>query len=77
MTMGKSRIQKTKGVIPRMVWSVFDGIYNAPEHVEFLVKISIVELYQEKIRDLLDTSKENLKIHEDKNRGIYIADVTE
>ncbi len=35
-----------QGVIPRMVWSVFDGIYNAPEHIEFLVKISIVELYQ-------------------------------
>ena len=27
-----------------MVWSVFDGIYNAPEHIEFLVKISIVGL---------------------------------
>lgn len=26
-----------QGVIPRMIWTVFDGIYSAPEHVEFLV----------------------------------------
>ena len=66
-----------QGVIPRMIWSVFDGIYSAPEHIEFLVKISIVELYQERIRDLLDTSKDNLQIREDKEKGIYIADLTE
>ena len=31
----------------------------------------------EKIRDLLDISKTNLKIREDKARGVYIQDVTE
>ncbi len=31
----------------------------------------------EKIKDLLDPSKTNLKIHEDKVKGIYIAEVTE
>ncbi len=66
-----------QGVIPRMIWTVFDGIYSAPESVEFLVKISIVEIYQERIRDLLSTAKDNLKIKEDPNKGIYIADVTE
>lgn len=31
----------------------------------------------EKIRDLLDVTKDSLKIREDKIRGIYIDDVTE
>lgn len=31
----------------------------------------------EKIRDLLNPAKNNLKVHEDKIKGIYIADVTE
>jgi kinesin family protein 5 len=31
----------------------------------------------EKIRDLLDTAKVNLSIHEDKNRCAYVKDVTE
>ncbi len=68
-----------RGVIPRMIWTVFDGIYSAPESVEFLVKISIVELYRENIWDLLSNEKErmNLKIKEDKSKGIFIQGVTE
>jgi len=66
-----------QGVIPRMVWSIFDGIYHSDEHIEFLVKVSIVEIYNERIRDLLDPKKDNLKVHEDKARGVFIGDVTE
>jgi len=66
-----------QGIMPRMVWTVFDGIYHADEHVEFLVKVSLVEIYQERVRDLLDPLKDNLKIHEDKARGVFLGDVTE
>lgn len=66
-----------QGVIPRMVWSIFDGIYNADEHIEFLVKVSIVEIYNERIRDLLDPKKDNLKVREEKARGVFIEEVTE
>jgi len=65
------------GVIPRMVWSIFDGIYHADDYIEFLVKVSIVEIYNERIRDLLDPKRDNLKIHEDKARGVFIGEVTE
>eukprot|EP00439_Symbiodinium_sp_Y106_P027874 s3699_g3.t1 len=65
------------GVIPRMVWSIFDGIDHAADYIEFLVKVSIVEIYNERIRDLLDPKKDNLKIHEDKARGVFIGEVTE
>eukprot|EP00931_Biecheleriopsis_adriatica_P100867 TRINITY_DN76109_c0_g1_i1.p1 TRINITY_DN76109_c0_g1~~TRINITY_DN76109_c0_g1_i1.p1 ORF type:complete len:719 (-),score=187.13 TRINITY_DN76109_c0_g1_i1:30-2186(-) len=65
------------GVIPRMVFSIFDGIYHADDYIEFLVKVSIVEIYNERIRDLLDPKKDNLKIHEDKARGVFIGEVTE
>jgi len=66
-----------QGVIPRMVWSIFDGIYHADESIEFLVKVSIVEIYNERIRDLLNPKKDNLKVHEDKSRGVSIGEVTE
>lgn len=66
-----------QGIIPRMVRTVFNRIETASENIEFTVKISMIEIYMEKIKDLLDTSKDNLKIHEDKTRGVYIADVTE
>lgn len=65
------------GIIPRMVSTVFDNIMNADEDLEFQVKVAYCEIYMEKIKDLLDTSKVNLKVHEDKSRGVYIADLTE
>ena len=74
---GKIDSPELQGVIPRMVKTIFSKIENASEDIEFTVKISMVEIYKETIKDLLDPTKTNLKIHEDKMRGIYIADVTE
>jgi len=45
--------------------------------MEFTVKVSMIEIYMEKIQDLLDRSKTNLKVAEDKVKGIFIQDVTE
>lgn len=69
--------EELKGIIPRMVRTVFDTIADSPDHLEFTVKVSYAEIYMEKIRDLIDTTKTNLKIHEDRSRGVYIADLTE
>ena len=49
-----------QGIIPRMVRTVFARIETAGEHIEFTVKISMIEIYKEKIRDLLDPTKDNL-----------------
>ena len=60
-----------------MVQQVFDYINSAPEEIEFTVKVSMIEIYREKIRDLIEPSKTNLQIHEEKSIGIYVKDVTE
>jgi len=60
-----------------MVKTVFERIDQASEDIEFTVKVSMIEIYMEKIKDLLDPSKTNLKVNEDKVKGLYIADVTE
>ncbi|XP_066337648.1 uncharacterized protein [Miscanthus floridulus] len=36
-----------------------------------------VEIYLEKVRDLLDLSKDNLQIKKSKTQGIYISGATE
>ena len=46
-----------QGVIPRMVKTVFEKIENASEDLEFTVKISMIEIYMEKIKDLLERNK--------------------
>ena len=45
------------GIIPRMVKTVFNDISSLPEHIEFKLKISMIEIYKEKINDLLDIAK--------------------
>ena len=65
------------GIIPRMVNTVFDIIQTSDDCIEYSVKISYCEIYLEKIKDLLDTSKVNLKIHEDKARGVFIDGLSE
>ena len=36
-----------------------------------------MEIYLEKIQDLLDPKKTNMQVKEDKTKGIYVQDITE
>ena len=66
------------GLTPRIVEKIFDHIYQSDEETEFTVCISYVEIYLEKIRDLLNPEHENLKLREGGYReGIWIQGVTE
>uniref|UniRef100_A0A3P9CM41 Kinesin-like protein n=1 Tax=Maylandia zebra TaxID=106582 RepID=A0A3P9CM41_9CICH len=42
-----------------------------------VITVSYFEIYLDKIRDLLDVSKTNLSVHEDKNRVPYVKGCTE
>ncbi|XP_063063189.1 kinesin-1 heavy chain isoform X2 [Engraulis encrasicolus] len=65
------------GIIPRIVQDIFNYIYSMDENLEFHIKVSYFEIYLDKIRDLLDVSKTNLSVHEDKNRVPYVKGCTE
>lgn len=71
--------EEGKGIIPRAVEALFQGVVESDENIEFTFRVSYVEIYLEKIRDLLDEhrTKNNLAIREDKLKGVYIAGVTE
>lgn len=67
----------------------------SPDNIEFTVKVSYMEIYMEKVRDLLNrkyttitemddhltkswiASKDNLPIHEDKTKGVYVKGALE
>ncbi len=55
---------------------IFDHIHSK-ENCEFHTRVSYVEIYMKKIRDLLDPSKANLSVHEDKNGSVYVKGATE
>ncbi|XP_063308687.1 kinesin-1 heavy chain [Pelobates fuscus] len=74
---GKLHDTDGMGIIPRIVQDIFNYIYSMDENLEFHIKVSYFEIYLDKIRDLLDVSKTNLSVHEDKNRVPYVKGCTE
>ncbi|KAE8270785.1 hypothetical protein A4X09_0g1538 [Tilletia walkeri] len=69
--------ENLKGVIPRITELIFESILSSPPHLEYLVKVSYMEIYMEKIRDLLAPQNDNLQIHEEKSRGVYVKGLSD
>ncbi|XP_040196842.1 kinesin heavy chain isoform X5 [Rana temporaria] len=74
---GKLHDPQMMGIIPRIARDIFNHIYSMDENLEFHIKVSYFEIYLDKIRDLLDVSKTNLSVHEDKNRVPFVKGCTE
>ncbi|XP_042309669.1 kinesin heavy chain isoform X2 [Sceloporus undulatus] len=74
---GKLHDPQLMGIIPRIAQDIFNHIYSMDENLEFHIKVSYFEIYLDKIRDLLDVTKTNLSVHEDKNRVPFVKGCTE
>ena len=55
-------VDSRRGIIPRMVDTVFEKINEASQHIEFTVKVAYMEIYMEKVRDLLNPIQDNLTV---------------
>ncbi|TPX14384.1 uncharacterized protein E0L32_005580 [Thyridium curvatum] len=66
-----------RGVIPRIVEQIFASIMSSPGTIEYTVRVSYMEIYMERIRDLLVPQNDNLPVHEEKNRGVYVKGLLE
>jgi len=68
-----------KGITPRAVEHLFDEVQRCGDTEEVTISVSYVEIYLEKIRDLLDKSKvkANLEVRVDVKRGVYIDGAVE
>lgn len=76
------------GVIPLAITDIFSYIRETPSR-EFLLRVSYLEIYNEKIHDLLSTSpaggvlgpgvpvQEEIKLREDSKRGVYASPLKE
>ena len=61
---GKIEDNNLKGIIPRVVKDVFEFISDS-ENLEFIVRVSIVDIYKDKIKDLLANSDININLGEE------------
>ncbi|CAE6397149.1 unnamed protein product [Rhizoctonia solani] len=69
-----------KGIIPLTCSELFARIDRqraADAHVNFVVEVSYIEIYNEKVRDLLNPkNKGNLKVREHPSLGPYVEDLS-
>ena len=73
---GKNDDNNLKGIIPRVAEDVFEFIRDN-ENLEFIVQVSIVDIYKDKIKDLITNNDININIDEEPSNnkinfeGIY------
>jgi len=65
------------GIIPRLVQAIFQAIQNADSAIQFTIKVSMLEIYTERVRDLLNPKSDNLRIRESAEAGIWVEGLSE
>ena len=67
-----------KGIIPRTCSELFNRIHqNNETNLTHRVEVSYIEIYNEKVRDLLNPkNKGNLKVREHPSLGPYVEDLS-
>ncbi|KAK6528881.1 hypothetical protein TWF694_004112 [Orbilia ellipsospora] len=86
-TFSMQGTSENPGVIPLAVTDIFSFIRETP-HREFLLRVSYLEIYNEKIHDLLSPAQnsgtgvfgqnvEEIKLREDSKRGVYATPLKE
>ncbi len=69
---------KLKGIVPRLVKSIFEFIYNSPDHLEFIVKISMLEIYLEEVKDLINPNNpKKVRIRNSPSAGVILENLCE
>ncbi|KAK5221015.1 Kinesin heavy chain [Exophiala xenobiotica] len=75
--MGDMDDSHKKGIIPRITEQIFDAILvHGSAQIEYTVGISYLEIYMERIRDLLNPVMDNLPINEGP-KGPYVKGLRE
>lgn len=67
-----------RGIVPRMVQAMFHSMYSqmVETNSTFEMEASYIQIYLEKMSDLLNPAKTSLKIYQDAKHGLWITDAT-
>eukprot|EP01006_Ploeotia_vitrea_P055360 TRINITY_DN67989_c1_g1_i1.p1 TRINITY_DN67989_c1_g1~~TRINITY_DN67989_c1_g1_i1.p1 ORF type:complete len:793 (+),score=133.31 TRINITY_DN67989_c1_g1_i1:372-2750(+) len=72
------KLSERAGVTPRAVQQIFQSLSKAK--CDYTVKLSVLEIYQERLKDLLcpqGESQGELTIYEDKQKGVWVNNLEE
>lgn len=64
--------RERQGVLPRVFSDIFGYINNCGPHITCSVHVQFLEIYNEKIRDLLTVEKDNLRVRGSHSGNIFV-----
>ena len=68
---GELNSKENKGIIPRIISDIFK-VTNKMKDVDLTTRVAYFQIYNEKVDDLLDKTRTNLAISEDKKGTPYV-----
>ena len=71
--------EETPGIVPHAVTDLYDHIASCDKSKIFKVSMSMIEIYNEVVNDLLDPTNTNLRLRENtkNNRDVYVENLKE
>lgn len=76
LTEKKLSAQATDGVLPRAVVELMRIVDAWRGQVEYTLRITCVEIYNEMVKDVFDARKESLAVRASKDHGFYLENAT-
>ncbi|GAB5361262.1 hypothetical protein AAMO2058_000698300 [Amorphochlora amoebiformis] len=75
--MGDLSSPKAYGIVPKVTEGLFEHIGSAEgKHYNFTIMLSFLEIYNEKVFDLLVSGRRDLKIRQTKARGFHVPSLS-
>lgn len=65
------------GIMPQALRMMVEAMHSSKSEMGWTIKLSYVEIYKEKILDLLNPTKDNLKIFDLPDDGVGLQEVTQ
>lgn len=69
-------VQPTDGLMPRTAAYLMDVIDARRHEVEYTLRVTCVEIYNEQVRDVFDPRKEALAVRSSKQHGFFLENAT-
>eukprot|EP00300_Choanocystis_sp_HF-7_P030063 c38815_g1_i1.p1 GENE.c38815_g1_i1~~c38815_g1_i1.p1 ORF type:complete len:1260 (+),score=236.66 c38815_g1_i1:326-3781(+) len=70
--MGVKDSPELSGMIPRSAALMFQQIAERPRGWKFEIETSYLEIYMERVNDLLNTDNQNLQVREHPTKGVFV-----
>ncbi|DAZ95915.1 TPA: hypothetical protein N0F65_012626, partial [Lagenidium giganteum] len=73
---GKRQVTTGDGVLPRVAGHLIDVVHSRRHEIEYRIRVTCVEIYNEQVRDLFDPKKESLPVRHSKEHGFFLDNAT-